>query len=116
EHGGRRGVRYEGNGTVTVIAEKFQGKRFNSPNDAVVHSGGGILFTVPFYGIRGNYEGYKAEQELPMSVYRVDPKTAQIDKVSDEIGGPNGICFSPDYKKLYVADTGMPREIKAWDI
>ena len=106
EHGGRRVVRYEPNGTITVIAEKFQGKRLNSPNDIVVHPDGGIWFTDPTYGIRGNYEGFKAEQEIKEAVYRVDPKTGQIDKVTDEVGQPNGICFSPDYKKLYVADTG----------
>ena len=116
EHGGRRVVRYEPSGAVTVIAEKFQGKRLNSPNDVVVHPDGSIWFTDPMYGIRGYYEGFKAEQELPVAVYRVDAKTAQIDKVSDEFGGPNGICFSPDYKKLYVADTGMPREIKVSDV
>ena len=116
EHGGRRVVRYEANGTITTIAERFQGKHLNSPNDLVVHPDGAIWFTDPIYGIRGNYEGFKAEQELPMAVYRVDGKTGQIDKVSDDVGGPNGICFSPDYKKLYVADTGMPREIKVWDI
>ena len=115
EHGGRRVVRYEANGTVTVVAEKFQGKRLNSPNDLAVHPDGGIWFTDPMYGIRGNYEGFKAEQELPMAVYRVDAKSGQIAKVSDEFGGPNGICFSPDYKKLYVADTGT-REIGVADI
>src|SRR6202008_5093771 len=81
EHGGRRVVRYEPNGTVSVIAEKFQGKRLNSPNDIVVHPDGGIWFTDPNYGISGNYEGFKGEQELPVSVYRVDPKNGQIDKV-----------------------------------
>jgi gluconolactonase len=116
EHGGRRVVRYEPNGTVTVIADKFQGKRLNSPNDLVVHPDGGIWFTDPPYGIRGNYEGFKSEQEIKEAVYRVDPKTAQIDKITDEVGGPNGICFSPDYKKVYVADTGTPREIKGWDV
>ena len=116
EHGGRRVVRYEPNGTVTVIADKFQGKRLNSPNDIVVHPDGGIWFTDPTYGIRGNYEGFKGEQELKEAVYRADPKTGQMDKVTDEVGGPNGICFSPDYKKLYVADTGMPRDIKVWDV
>src|SRR5262245_2002425 len=116
EHGGRRIARYEQNGTVTVIADKFQGKRLNSPNDVVVHPDGGIWFTDPIYGIRGNYEGFKAESELPMAVYRVDPKTAQVDKVTDEVGGPNGLCFSPDYKKLYIADTGAPREIKVLDV
>jgi gluconolactonase len=116
EHGGRRVVRYEPNGTVTVIAEKFQGKRLNSPNDVAVHPDGGIWFTDPFYGIRGNYEGFKAEQESKEAVYRADPKTGQVDKVTDEVGQPNGICFSPDYKRLYVADTGMPRDIKVWDV
>jgi gluconolactonase len=116
EHGGRRVVRYEPNGTVTVIAEKFLGKRLNSPNDVVVHPDGGIWFTDPFYGIRGNYEGFKSEQEVKEAVYRVDAKTGQIDKVTDEVGQPNGICFSPDYKKLYVADTGMPRDIRVHDV
>ena len=101
---------------MTTIAEKFQGKRLNSPNDVVVHPDGGIWFTDPIYGIRGNYEGFKAEQESKEAVYRVDGKTGQIDKVTDEVGQPNGLCFSPDYKKLYVADTGMPRDIKVWDV
>jgi gluconolactonase len=115
EHGGRRVVRYEPNGTIIVIAEKFQGKKLNSPNDIVVHPDGGIWFTDPTYGIRGNYEGFKAEQESKEAVYRADPKTGQLEKVTDEVGQPNGICFSPDYKKLYVADTGT-RETKVWDI
>lgn len=115
EHGGRRVVRYEPNGTITVIAERFQGKKLNSPNDIVVHPDGGIWFTDPTYGIRGNYEGFKAEQESKEAVYRADPKTGQLEKVTDEVGQPNGICFSPDYKKLYVADTGT-RETKVWDI
>jgi gluconolactonase len=116
EHGGRRVVRYEPNGTITTIADKFQGKRLNSPNDIVVHPDGGIWFTDPMYGIRGNYEGFQGDSELPVAVYRVDGKTLQIDKVSDEQGGPNGICFSPDYKKVYIADTGAPREVKVFDI
>src|SRR6516225_6063535 len=120
EHGGRRVVRYEPNGTVTVIAEKYQGKRLNSPNDIVVHPDGSIWFTDPTYGIRGNYEGFKADSELPTGVYRVDGKTLQIEKLTDDYSGansgPNGICFSPDYKKVYIADTGGGREIKVWDI
>ncbi len=116
EHGGRRVVRYEPNGTVTVIAEKYQGKRLNSPNDIVVHPDGGIWFTDPMYGIRGNYEGFKAESELPTSVYRVDPKSAAIDKAGDEMSGPNGICFTPDYRKMYIADTGTGREIRVADV
>ncbi len=116
EHGGRRVVRYEYNGTVTVIADKFEGKRLNSPNDIVVHPDGGIWFTDPTYGILGNYEGFKADKELKESVYRVDPKTGKMDKMMDEMDEPNGICFSPDYKRLYVADTGAAREIRVWDL
>jgi gluconolactonase len=116
EHGGRRVVRYETNGTVTVIAEKFEGKRLNSPNDIVVHPDGSIWFTDPTYGINGNYEGFQAMPELKEAVYRVDGKTGQIEKVNDEAGGPNGLCFSPDYKKLYVADTGSGRDIRVYDI
>ncbi len=116
EHGGRRVVRYEVNGTVTVVADKFQGKRLNSPNDLAVHPDGGIWFTDPTYGIRGNYEGFKAESETKEAVYRVDPKTLQIEKVTDELGQPNGICFSPDYKKAYIVDTGTGRDIRVFDI
>jgi gluconolactonase len=116
EHGGRRVVRYEPDGQVTVVAANYQGKRLNSPNDVVVHPDGGIWFTDPTYGINGNYEGFKAESELPVAVYRVDGQSGQIAKVSDELGAPNGICFSPDYKMLYVADTGPPREIRVFDV
>jgi gluconolactonase len=116
EHGGRRVVRYEHNGTTTVIADKFNGKRLSSPNDVVVHPDGGIWFTDPTYGIRGYYEGFKGEQETKEAVYRVDGKTLQIVKVSDDQTGPNGICFSPDYKKVYIADTGTGRDIRVYDI
>jgi gluconolactonase len=116
EHGGRRVVRYEQNGTVTVIAQQYQGKRLNSPNDIVVHPDGGIWFTDPGYGINGNYEGYQAQSELPFAVYRADPKSGQLDKVADEPGGPNGICFSPDYKRAYIADTGAPRQVWVYDL
>jgi gluconolactonase len=116
EHGNRRVARYESNGSVTVIADKFQGKRLNSPNDIVVHPDGSIWFTDPIYGIRGYYEGFKADSELKEAVYRVDPKTGQIDKVTDEPNEPNGICFSPDYKKLYVCDTGTGRDVRVYDV
>jgi gluconolactonase len=116
EHGGRRVVRYEAGGAVTVIADKFQGKRLNSPNDIVVHPDGGIWFTDPIYGIRANYEGFKNESETKEAVYRVDGKTGQIEKVTDQPNQPNGLCFTPDYKKLYIADTGTGRDITIWDI
>lgn len=116
EHGGRRVVRYEYDGSVTVIADRFEGKRLNSPNDAVVAGDGAIWFTDPPYGIRGDYEGNAAESELPNSVYRVDGSSGQISKVTDEIGAPNGLCFAPDESRLYVADTGSGREIRVWDV
>ena len=116
EHGGRRVVRYEHSGAVTVIADKFEGKRLNSPNDIAVHPDGGIWFTDPMYGILGNYEGFKADSEVKPAVYRADPKTGQLDKITDEADGPNGICFSPDYKKVYLADTGTARQMWVWDL
>ncbi len=116
EHGGRRVARYEHDGSVTTVAERFDGKRLNSPNDIVVHPDGSIWFTDPSYGIRGDYEGARAEVETKEAVYRVDGESGRLAMVSDEVGQPNGLCFSPDYTKLYVADTGMPREIKVWDV
>src|SRR5271168_5302509 len=114
EHGGRRVVRYEYDGTVTTIADKFEGKRLNSPNDIVVHPDGSIWFTDPPYGINGNYEGFKAAKELKEAVYRVE--NGKITKITDEMSGPNGICFSPDYKKVYIADTGVGRETRVYDM
>lgn len=115
EHGGRRVVRYESNGTVTVLADGYDGKRLNSPNDAVVHPDGSIWFTDPIYGINGNYEGFAAESETSPAVYRVDGMSGAIDLVTDEVMQPNGLCFSPDYLRLYVADTGAG-ETKVWDV
>jgi gluconolactonase len=115
EHAGRRVVRYEHDGSATVIADKYNGKPLNSPNDAVVHPDGSIWFTDPPYGIMGNYEGNEAKQESKEAVYRVD-KTGKIELLTNELDKPNGICFSPDYKKLYVVDTGTPRDIQVFDI
>ena len=116
EHGNRRVVRYEHGGGVTVLADKFNGKPFNAPNDVVVHPDGGVWFTDPGYGSMVNYEGNKGPLELKEAVYRVDPKAGKMDLVTDEVAKPNGLCFSPDYRKLYVADTGAPRIIKIWDV
>ncbi|HTS64295.1 MAG TPA: SMP-30/gluconolactonase/LRE family protein [Candidatus Acidoferrales bacterium] len=116
EHAGRRVVRYEHDGAVTVIADKYNGKLLNSPNDIVVHPDGGIWFTDPPYGIMGSYEGFPAKAETKEAVYRVDPKTARVELVTDTLDKPNGICFSPDYKRLYVVDTGAPRDIQVFEV
>lgn len=115
EHGNRRVVRYEPDGSTTVIADRWQGKRLNSPNDVVVHPDGGIWFTDPSFGIRGNYEGNAAEPETREAVYRVDGASGRIELVTDEVTMPNGLCFSPDYSKLYVADSGTG-ELRVWDV
>ena len=106
EHLNRRVVRYEHNGTVSVLADKWNGKPYNAPNDIVVHPDGGIWFTDPGYGILGAYEGQKADLQIKEAVYRIDDKTGKIAMVTDELYKPNGLCFSPDYKKLYICDTG----------
>lgn len=121
EHGNRRVVRYEYDGSVTVLADSHDGNPLNAPNDAVVHPDGGIWFTDPGYGSLMNYEGNRGPLHIKEAVYRIDPN-GKLDKVTDEIFKPNGLCFSPDYQKLYVADTGAShykeakREIKVWDV
>src|ERR1700741_2876396 len=109
EHSGRRVTRTELDGSITIIADKFNGKKLNSPNDVVVASDGSIWFTDPIYGIRGFYEGIKAAPEQEKhNVYRADPKSGDIKVVVDDFVEPNGIVLSPDEKKLYVIDTGFP--------
>lgn len=118
EHGTRRVTRTEWDGRITVIAERYQGKPLNSPNDVVVKSDGSIWFTDPHYGIASDYEGFRAEQELPCNVYRVDPD-GRIEAVLTDFMCPNGLAFSPDESVLYVADTGRvaqgdPQHIRAF--
>jgi gluconolactonase len=121
EHSGRRVTRTERDGTVTVIADSYAGKRFNSPNDVVVASNGSIWFTDPTYGIKGNYEGLRAEPEQPKhNVYRVDGQSGDVTVVVDDFVQPNGITFSPDEKRLYIIDTGItdggPSHIRVFDV
>ena len=118
EHGNRRVVRYEHDGSLTVLASRYNNKRLNAPNDVIVHPNGDIWFTDPGYGSMMNYEGNKGPLEIKEAVYRIDGASGEIEMVTDEVSKPNGLCFSPDYKKLYVADTGgrSPREILVWEI
>ncbi|MCK5745290.1 SMP-30/gluconolactonase/LRE family protein [Oricola sp.] len=106
EHGTRRVTRTEHDGSITVIADSCGGKPLNSPNDVVVKSDGTVWFSDPHYGIKTDYEGYRAEQENPCVVYRVLPETGAIEVMVDDMNCPNGLAFSPDETKLYVADTG----------
>ena len=110
EHDSRRVTRTEYDGAITVLIDRFQNKKLNAPNDLVTHSDGAIWFTDPGYGIMSNYEGHKASFELPANVYRLDPKTGEATVVAGDMDKPNGLCFSPDEKKLYIADTGAPKQ------
>jgi gluconolactonase len=120
EHGGRRVTRTEWDGQITVLADGYQGKRFNSPNDVIVASDGAVWFTDPHYGIMTDYEGFKAPEELPCSVYRIAPD-GTVEAVITDMACPNGLAFSPDESRLYVADTGRmfsgdPQHIKVFDM
>jgi gluconolactonase len=118
EHGSRSVTRTEHDGSVTTLISHFDGKRLNSPNDVVVKSDGSIWFTDPTFGILTYYEGHKSTPELPMNVYRLDPDTRAATVVADDVLGPNGLCFSPDEKRLYIVESrGVPtRKLLAYDV
>ncbi|MGY6257946.1 SMP-30/gluconolactonase/LRE family protein [Paraburkholderia caledonica] len=123
EHGERRVTRTEHDGSITVIASHFEGKRLNSPNDVIVDSEGAIWFTDPDYGIISDYEGYRSDSEIGRcNVYRVSPGDTQVRLVSDDFVKPNGLAFSPDESKLYIADSAAshddnaPRHIRVFDV
>ena len=117
EHGARRVTRTEPDGSLTVSAEGYQGKRLNSPNDVVVKSDGSIWFTDPTFGILSDYEGHRAEPQLPTNVYRVDASSGAVTVVAAGIAMPNGLAFSPDEKILYIVESGVtPRLIHAFDV
>jgi gluconolactonase len=116
EHLTRRVTRTEHDGTITVICDSFKGKRLNSPNDVIVKSDGSIWFSDPAFGILGNYEGDKAEPELPTNLYRVDGKSGAVTVVTGELNAPNGLAFSPGEKKLYVVETASHSRIHVFDV
>ena len=117
EHGARRVTRTEYDGTITVLADRFEGKRLNSPNDIVVKSDGTVWFTDPVFGILSDYEGGRAEPELPMNVYRLDPATNELSVAAANIIAPNGLAFSPDERILYIVQSrSVPRTIVALDV
>src|SRR5262249_55668725 len=112
EHTSRRVMITERDGTVHVLVDQFEGKKFNSPNDVVVKSDGTIWFTDPPFGLPRDQR-----RELDKNyVFRLDPKTNKLVIVTDAVEGPNGLAFSPDEKRLYIADNGAPRNIRIFDV
>ena len=118
EHLTRRVTRTEHDGTISVIADSFRNFKLNAPNDVVSHSDGSVWFTDPGYGIMNDYEGDKSELELPTAVYRIHPSTGDVQVMATGLIGPNGLCFSPNFDKLYIADSGStdPRSIFVYDV
>jgi len=123
EHRSRCISRTEFDGTRTVLADRYDGKRFNSPNDVVVKSDGSIWFTDPSYGIDSDYEGDAAPSELgSRNVYRIDPRGGRVTLVASDFVQPNGLAFSPDESLLYIADTGLthlvdgPRHVRRFTV
>ena len=123
EHRSRCVSRIEHDGRRTILADAYQGKKLNSPNDVVVKSDGSIWFTDPTYGIDSQYEGDAGASEIGAShVYRIDPASGKVDAVTSDFIKPNGLAFSPDEKLLYIADTGVshvkngPRHIRVFTV
>ncbi len=117
EHEARRVTRTEYDGSITVVADRFENKPLNSPNDVVCKSDGSIWFTDPPFGILGHYEGQPAARELPTNVYRWDPPSGGLSVVAGDINRPNGLAFSPDETKLYIVEAGVtPRVIRSYDV
>ena len=117
EHRSRRVTRTEYDGTITVLADRYDGRHLNSPNDVVVSRDGSIWFTDPEFGILGYYEGERATPELPTNVYRIDGSTGAITIATAEVGRPNGLAFSPDERTLYVVECAtIPRRLVAFDV
>jgi len=117
EHETRRVTRTEYDGAITVVADSYDGKPLNSPNDIVCKSDGSIWFTDPPFGVLGYYEGQMAKPELPTNVYRVDPRTERLTVVAGDVNRPNGLAFSPDEARLYVIEAGTsPRLIHVYDV
>jgi gluconolactonase len=116
EQGNRRVTRTEHDGTVTVLADRWQGKRLNSPNDAAVRSDGSIWFSDPDFGITSDYEGFRARSEIGANnVYRIDPVDGEVRMVTDDVVAPNGLVFSRDERRLFVSDTRAGR-IRVFDV
>ncbi|WP_206996368.1 SMP-30/gluconolactonase/LRE family protein [Trinickia mobilis] len=117
EHLTRRVTRTEYDGSITVLADRYRGKRLNSPNDVIVKSDGSIWFSDPTFGIDGFYEGEQQESERVAAVYRIDGRTGELSVVADDLAGPNGLAFSPDESILYIVESrANPRKIRAYDV
>ncbi len=117
EHESRRVTRTELDGSITVLADRYQSRRFNSPNDVVVKADGSVWFTDPPYGIMSDYEGQKSPSELDGNyVFRLDPESGALDIVASDFDKPNGLAFSPDEAQLFVVDSGRPRHMRVFDV